>query len=414
MARPPMAVGTHGKITTVRVREGGSWHARTLFRDYDGVRREIARWGRTKPEAERLLAEAIRDRATPTTDAITSNTKLADLAEQWSAQLDDADLSDGSRELYRGTLERHLVPALGELRLRELSVQTLDRCLITIRKQSGHGAAKSSRSVLSGLLGYAVRYGALSSNLARDTSPITRKTMKAIRALTVEETARLMGLLAASTRADDLDLPDLVTWMLGTGMRIGEACAVRDDVIRGNQLEVNATVKRLTGQGLVIQMRPKTDAGHRILTLAPHLLDLRDRRAADETRATGPQGVLFASARGRLRDPNNTSGDLREVLDGLECDECAGTGYEVGDDGRVALNDAGRPTRCDAGPWSWVTSHVFRKTVATRLDEAGFTPREVADILGHEKPSMTQDVYMGRKVVSSRMAVALGEVAFSH
>jgi hypothetical protein len=26
------------------------------------------------------------------------------------------------------------------------------------------------------------------------------------------------------------------------------------------------------------------------------------------------------------------------------------------------------------GPWSWATSRTLRKTVATRLDEAGFTP----------------------------------------
>jgi integrase len=30
------------------------------------------------------------------------------------------------------------------------------------------------------------------------------------------------------------------------------------------------------------------------------------------------------------------------------------------------------------------------------LDQAGFTARVIADQLGHSKPSMTQDVYMGR------------------
>ena len=39
----------------------------------------------------------------------------------------------------------------------------------------------------------------------------------------------------------------------------------------------------------------------------------------------------------------------------------------------------------------------FRKTVATLLDEAGLTARQIADILGHARPSMTQDVYMGRQ-----------------
>jgi integrase len=45
------------------------------------------------------------------------------------------------------------------------------------------------------------------------------------------------------------------------------------------------------------------------------------------------------------------------------------------------------------------------------LDEAGLSARLIADQLGHARPSMTQDVYMGRKAVDSRAAEAL-EMAF--
>ena len=55
----------------------------------------------------------------------------------------------------------------------------------------------------------------------------------------------------------------------------------------------------------------------------------------------------------------------------------------------------------------WVTSHNFRKTTATILDEAGHSARQVADQLGHSKPSMTQDVYMARKVANPAAAEAL-------
>ena len=72
--------------------------------------------------------------------------------------------------------------------------------------------------------------------------------------------------------------------------------------------------------------------------------------------------VLFPSPRGKVRDTFNLTGDLRRVFDRA--------GYE------------------------WVTSHTFRKTVATRLDGAGQSPRQIADHLGHAQPSMTLDVYM--------------------
>lgn len=46
-------------------------------------------------------------------------------------------------------------------------------------------------------------------------------------------------------------------------------------------------------------------------------------------------------------------------------------------------------------------SHTARRTVATLLDDQGMTARRIADQLGHARPSMTQDVYMGRRVIDT-------------
>lgn len=56
---------------------------------------------------------------------------------------------------------------------------------------------------------------------------------------------------------------------------------------------------------------------------------------------------------------------------------------------------------------AWITSHTFRKTTATIPDEAALSARLVADQLGHSRPSMTQDVYMGGRAVDSQAALAL-------
>ncbi|WBQ04456.1 tyrosine-type recombinase/integrase [Kribbella sp. CA-293567] len=45
----------------------------------------------------------------------------------------------------------------------------------------------------------------------------------------------------------------------------------------------------------------------------------------------------------------------------------------------------------------WVTAHVFRKTTATILEDAGQTPRRIADQLGHSRISTTVDEYIGRR-----------------
>jgi integrase len=76
-----------------------------------------------------------------------------------------------------------------------------------------------------------------------------------------------------------------------------------------------------------------------------------------------------------LRDPSNTAADLRD-----------------------AFGKAG---------FEWATSHVLRKTVASVLDTNGLSAREIADQLGHARPSITLDRYMGRKTVNIRGAKAL-------
>ena len=51
-----------------------------------------------------------------------------------------------------------------------------------------------------------------------------------------------------------------------------------------------------------------------------------------------------------------------------------------------------------------MTTHSFRKTVATLIDDEGLSARIGADHLGHSKVSMTQDRYMARGRVHTQVA----------
>jgi len=91
-----------------------------------------------------------------------------------------------------------------------------------------------------------------------------------VRTLTAAEVDDLTSRLRTHRRAVELDVADLVDFMLGTGLRIGEACAVRTGKNADGQplldreagtLEVNATLVRVRGEGLRIQERPKSAAG---------------------------------------------------------------------------------------------------------------------------------------------------------
>jgi integrase len=206
-------------------------------------------------------------------------------------------------------------------------------------------------------------------NPVRDTRSIACP-QKRVRALTTGEAADLLRRLRADPAAVRLDLADFVEFMLGTGMRIGEAAAVREGVLdlTAATVHVNATVVRVAGAGVQIQPRTKTTGSERILALPRPLVTMIRGRIMN-SHPPGPGGVIFTSPAGLVRDPSNTQADLRKVLDGI--------GY------------------------GWVTSHVFRKTVASRLDDEGFSIRHIADQLGHARPSTTLDHYLGRRATTT-------------
>ncbi len=409
VGRPPLPVGTFGKILFT-AQASGNLQARVKFRDYDGRVRLVSKVGPSRAAAERALKTELNKRQAPGAGAgVTPSTRLRDLANAW---LDSGESwSTGTERTYRSIVKTQIKPALGELRLREVTPGVINRALTAITARSGHGAAKSTRSALSGMFRLAVRDGAVPTNPVRDSgSRLKVRTSKSPRALTVEERSRLTSWLRSNPRAVTLDLADLVDWMLATGCRIGEALAARVEVNRDGRAlldldvgtwEVSGTVVRVPGKGLVVQARPKTAARWRVIAVPTFAIAMLRARGVSA-------GLVFtAPVAGGLRDPNNVSGDLRQLLDSFDCEVCNRTGYQVNADGSFLLGPRGQRLRCDRGPWSWVTSHTFRKTVATRLDEAGFTARQVADQLGHANPSMTLDVYFGRQVVSAAAAAVL-------
>jgi integrase len=370
--------GTAGKVRTYRS-PSGEWFARAKYRDFDGSAREVQRQGRKKAIAERLLAEAIRDRSLVFgSGTLRSDSTVKQLADAWWDDIRLSDRSPSTLDAYRGSLDRYVLPCLGQLRVRELRPSVVDRFLRSITSAS---SAKMARSVVSGLGGFAVRQDLLEHNPARDLTLITRQRKKPAATLTLGELRDLRAQLVTDEFAVSHDLVDLISFLMATGLRIGEAIALTWDAVDLDEgtVEVRGTVIRLTGQGLLLKPKPKTKAGYRTLLLPIWCVDMLRARHQQRRRGAEAKDPVFASMGGRLRDPKNTNRDLRRAYD-----------------------TAGRPE---------ISSHAFRRSVATAMDAAGLTARMAADQLGHEKISMTADVYFGRRTRDTGAATVLQALA---
>jgi integrase len=377
MARPPLPVGTNGTIRVYRLGPQ-RFRARTQVRDHDGVIRDVERTGRSKAAAEALLKEALRDRGRAGRDGeITGESTVRALGELWLAEIDRSvklgKRSPTTAAQYRYRFERHIRAGLGALRVRELTVSRLDRLVTEVQDRYGTAAAKTTRTVLSGMAGMAARFDAMDRNRVRDVGRIESSGSSA-RALSLEEAYGLRRRIHADSHAAEWDLVDLTDFMLATGLRIGETCAVTWDALdlEAGTVEVRGTVIRVKGSGLTIKS-PKSASGRRTLELPAWMV--QRLRARQLTAKSNDWDVVFTSPMGGLRDPSNTQADLRTIF--------------------------------AAADYGWVTSHVYRKTVATLMDTSGLTARQAADQLGHAKVSMTQDNYFGRKVARTGAAAVL-------
>ena len=361
-------MGTAGRVRTYRTDQG--WRARTLFRDYDGKTRHVERSGRSRAGAERSLAEAIRDRVrVGGADEITGDTRVAALATAWLGFIAEQHKSPTTAFAYRYATERHIVPGLGKLHVRELTIGTVHRFLRTVADHHGYATAKMCRSVLNGMCTYAARRDALDRNPVRDVGPIGTGRAKAPRALDRgrgEAASSPAHLRRQSDRPGPPRFCFVHAWHRLPHRRSGWALGGQDVDLEQGTVTINRTVVRLYGRGLTSKPT-KSRAGERTLALPSWCVEILLARPR-----TDP---LFSAILGGWRDPSNTQADLREAFRG-----------------------AGYP---------WVTSHTFRKTTATLMDQAGLSARAAADQLGHAHPSLTQDVYYGRKVASTGAAAVL-------
>ena len=117
MARPPLPVGTYGKVDFLVV-GNGHVRARARYRDHDGTTRPVTRFAPTRAGAERALKLALRDRSGPITGDITAETRVCELVTIWLTDVDSGGLTDRTKEHYRYVADRYVMPGIGGLRLR--------------------------------------------------------------------------------------------------------------------------------------------------------------------------------------------------------------------------------------------------------------------------------------------------------
>lgn len=369
-------------VTAPRTQKATRWKARVYIRGEDGLRQELVRFARTRREAEAAIATAVEAILIRSDVPLTKSMTLLTAGEYWLEQIARPDSRLSARTIadYTWTWATYVAAQTSSLRGLTLhqanDPQRLRGFLQRVAEAHGSASAKKSKSVLNGVLAYAVDSGVLTSNAMRQVRTVTSTSRHPAqrdhtRAMTRAERDRVVKVAYEAAKEPGLNprarrkraaVADLVAFLAGTGVRIDEARRLRWDQV---DLERGRAYIRGT----------KSESSDRWLSLPDWLMAHLSARAGRD----GTRGYVFPSP-GHLNDPDrlwdqsNSAKAVRGVL--------------------------------DSAGLSWAVSHTFRRTVATMLDQANLPIARIADQLGHADVSMTARVYLGRDFKGDKRELA--------
>jgi integrase len=304
-------------------------------------------------EAEIVLGKPIPD----------GSIRLDRFLEEWlTITIEPNCLSVNTAVSYRGIVERHLIPAIGKKRLRDLTVLDVDH-LLHEKYESGLSGStvQRIRMILVKALRHAERRDLVSRNVAALTD-LRRTKRREGRSLTPEQARTLLQ------TSDDHPLGITIDLGLYLGLRPGEVLGLMwaDIDLKEETLSVRRSLKRENNQLRFGQ--PKTAGSNRTLKMPEALIRALRRHASEQRTLRTNAGDLWhdndlvvATEIGTPVDPSNARRALNQI--------CLTAGI---------------------GHWS---PNELRHSFASLMSLCGAPMEEVADAMGHVDTRMTSQVY---------------------
>ncbi|MFT4282515.1 tyrosine-type recombinase/integrase [Microbacterium sp.] len=314
-----------------------------------------------KIDAERRLreVETSKDRG-EFIDPASANVTVGTLGAAWLKQREGV-LKPSSYGPVRSAWEKHVEPKWGSRRvgtIRQSEVQAWVSELAQAKTGEGRTASSTTvrraQGVLAAILDGAVHDRRLARNVARDVDLPARGTRKGRTYLTHHQ----VQVLADAAPAEHATL---VLFLAYTGLRWGEATALRVRHVDALRRRVTVEENAVLVSGLVHVGTPKTHRSRSVpypAFLAMPIAKLAEGKSRDE--------LLFGDGRIHVKLPASRNGWFTAAV---------------------------RASQTSTTDFPRVTPHDLRHTAASLAVQAGAHVKAVQRMLGHASAAMTLDVY---------------------
>ena len=348
----------------IRKRKDGRWEARFIKEDCVGVAKKYGSvYGRTYQEAKERRDKIIKEgqhHSTPHTSL------FSDVLSAWQ-DANRVRLKDASVSRYQNLIDTHILPELGPSRVNQLTTSKINRFLAA-KLESGRldgsgGLSASYVRSISLVISSAIDFGVTEGMCSPLLTPITKPSLsrKELCILSTDAQNKLESELLDNTQEDKL----LIYITLYTGLRIGEACALRwDDIdLNSKVIFVRQTVSRAwvsengSKHSILSVAPPKTKSSLRCIPICSKL-----HRMIESFPYRRTHGYVFPNASNSFTSPRTFEYRYKKVLKACGINQ--------------------------------INFHALRHTFATRCIERGVDVKSLSEILGHADVSITLNTYV--------------------
>ena len=369
MARPRLSLGQLGSIRVhpIQIASGAQrFEAIAWLRRMDGKKVIVQVRGTSPSNARQRAYERAEEKKWEGTalgnSGLSSRSNFNDIVHGFlNSARAEGRLAPQSIDRYETVANKHLIPALGNLLLNEITRNTL---AIYVRKK-GSSSAAESRKVFRATWRWAQDEGLthLDCPWKDIVIPQQKGTTASRELLTASEMNQLISLADNHSNF----MAALVRTATETGLRIGELLALStDDFDRtALTLSVRHTVIYVKGQGLV-RSDPKTPNAIRTLAISKQTADSLDA-VPDQWEKSSPSGepTPLLSLDGKFNYPTTVEKRFRQMLEGSGLE---GTSF-----------------------------HTIRRTVGSVVARHTGLDESAAELLGHANTLVTGKHYYKRE-----------------
>jgi integrase len=286
-------------------------------------------------------------------------------------------LASTSQERSRGVLKNHLKPEMGDLMLREITLEQLQGYFARLQQSElSFESIDKIRDVLSAVLRTAVEYGRLLSNPAEKVRLRRRRSKGPKPFLRIEQFYKLLDAISEPYAT-------MVYVAVFTALRVSELAGLRWRNIHASSI----TIEQRYSRGDFDE--PKSQASRATIPVDAHVIERIERLKSLE--------VLIPAGRALRRYRVVKSAEPDDLVF-----QSVAKGAPMRDNNILTRHIKPAARKLKVG---WVNWQVLRRSCATWMQQAGVDVKDAQGIMRHSRASTTQDVYQQLVPESQRRAV---------